>query len=594
MIYVMDKSINKNQIDYRLSSKSPFKLLMQRMFKAPGQFAAIIILAIVSNILILLGPKLIGQAIDILAANQGTITDQFISLTLILICVYFLASFLNWLLGLLTSRISAQIIVDLRTDIYNHLDKLPLSYFDSVKFGSLSSLISTDIDQVNDGLISGLPQLFSGLVSLVGSIYFMFIINWQVTLLILILTPVIIFVSKTISRSSYNMYRLEAEQRGILNGLAEETIAGHTLVRTLQADRQFTEKYKQLNQELYRYGQKAQFYSSLTNPSTRLINATSYILCGALASYLAIKGELTVGQVGSLLFYANQFSKPINEITEIITQLQAALASAGKIFEILSIKPVSDEPAEMPDLKVGQGKISFNQVYFSYDKNKPLIENLNIEVPGRSKTAIVGPTGAGKTTLVNLLMRFYDLDSGNILIDDQDIAKVTRQSVRRSFGMVLQDVWLFKGTILENLSFANPQAAREEIEAVCKSIEADQFIRRLEHGYETIIGEDNVLSHGQQQLLTVARVMLQNPPMLILDEATSDIDTMTEMRVQKAFNKLMQGRTSFVIAHRLSTILDADLILVMQDGNIVEQGNFTSLMKTDSLFKKIYESQFSV
>ncbi|MGI6580545.1 MAG: ABC transporter ATP-binding protein [Saccharofermentanales bacterium] len=590
----MNKSVDKPQIDYRSSSKSPFKLLMDRMLRAPGQLTAIIICAVLSNFLILLGPKLIGQAIDLLVADQGTITGQFISLTLILIVVFVFASALNWLLGLLTSRISAKIIEDLRADIYNHIEKLPLSYFDSVKYGSISSRISTDIDQVNDGLISGLPQLFSGVVSLIGSLYFMFSISWQVTLLIIFLTPIIMLISRTISRNSYNMYSLEAEQRGMLNGLAEETIAGQTLVRTLQADRQFIEQYRKLNQELYRYGQKAQFYSSLTNPSTRLINATSYILCGALASYLAIKGELTVGQVGSLLFYANQFSKPINEITDIITQLQAALASAGKIFAILKIEPVPSEPADMPDLKVDQGAIKFDQVYFSYDKNKPLIENLNATIPGRSKIAIVGPTGAGKTTLVNLLMRFYNLDSGSILIDGQDIAQVTRQSVRRNFGMVLQDVWLFKGTIIENLSFANPQATRAEIEAVCKNIEADQFIRRLEHGYETIIGEHNVLSHGQQQLLTVARVMLQNPPMLILDEATSDIDTMTEIRVQKAFHNLMQGRTSFVIAHRLSTILDADLILVMQDGNIIEQGNFRSLMQTDSFFKNLYESQFSV
>ncbi|NLM19104.1 MAG: ABC transporter ATP-binding protein [Clostridiaceae bacterium] len=588
----MNKSVDKPQIDYRSSSKSPFKLLMDRMLRAPGQLTEIIICAVLSNFLILLGPKLIGQAIDLLVADQGTITGQFISLTLILIVVFVFASALNWLLGLLTSRISAKIIEDLRADIYNHIEKLPLSYFDSVKYGSISSRISTDIDQVNDGLISGLPQLFSGVVSLIGSLYFMFSISWQVTLLIIFLTPIIMLVSRTISRNSYNMYSLEAEQRGMLNGLAEETIAGQTLVRTLQADRQFIEQYRKLNQELYRYGQKAQFYSSLTNPSTRLINATSYILCGALASYLAIKGELTVGQVGSLLFYANQFSKPINEITDIITQLQAALASAGKIFAILKIEPVPSEPADMPDLKVDQGAIKFDQVYFSYDKNKPLIENLNATIPGCSKIAIVGPTGAGKTTLVNLLMRFYNLDSGSILIDGQDIAQVTRQSVRRNFGMVLQDVWLFKGTIIENLSFANPQATRAEIEAVCKNIEADQFIRRLEHGYETIIGEHNVLSHGQQQLLTVARVMLQNPPMLILDEATSDIDTMTEIRVQKAFHNLMQGRTSFVIAHRLSTILDADLILVMQDGNIIEQGNFRSLMQTDSFFKSLYESQF--
>lgn len=574
------------------TSASAFKLLMQRMLKSPYYLLLIILFAVSGNLLALSGPKLIGQVIDVLGINRGRISEEFIRLILILILVYFFASLFNWFLGLITSRISAKVVSELRMDIYNHLNNLPLKFFDSVSFGSITSRISTDMDQLNDGLISGLPQLFSGLVSLFGSLYFMMTISWQVTLLILFLTPIIMLISRTISRRSYDMYSLEAEQRGILNGLTEETISEHALTRTLQAENQFISRYTNLNSELYNYGQKAQFYSSLTNPSTRLINAASYILCGLLASYLALKGELSIGQVGSLLFYANQFSKPINEITEIITQIQAALASAGKIFNLLSVEPVPADPENMPNLIVEQGKIDFKHVYFSYDKSQPLIQNLNISIPACSKIAVVGPTGAGKTTLVNLLMRFYDLDAGNIYIDGQNIAEVTRQSIRRSFGMVLQDVWLFKGTIIENLSFANPQASREEIIAVCRKVEADPFIMRLEHGYETIIGEKTILSQGQQQLLTVARVMLQNPPMLILDEATSNIDTVTEIRVQKAFREMMQGRTSFVIAHRLSTILDSDLILYMQDGNIVEQGDFNSLMKADTLFRQLYESQF--
>lgn len=574
-------------------SNSTFSLLMQRMLQSPYRLLLIIVFAISGNILMLSGPKLIGQVIDLLSLNQGRVELEFIQLLIILAVVYLLASILHWLLGLMSSQVSAKVIFGLRTDIYNHLDKMPLSFFDSVPYGSVTSRISTDMDQVNDGLISGLPQLFSGIVSLFGSLYFMLIISWQVTLLILFLTPIIMFVSRIISRSSYNMYSKEAEQRGVLNSMAEETISQHALSRTLQAEEQFIAQYKEMNSELYNYGQKAQFYSSLTNPSTRLINAISYILCGFLASYLALKGELTVGQVGSLLFYANQFSKPINEITDIITQLQAALASADNIFNLLALETETTEPGTMPNLNVKKGRIEFKHVYFSYDKSQPLIKNLNLTIPERSKIAIVGPTGAGKTTLVNLLMRFYDLDGGAIYIDQQNIADLTRQSVRRGFGMVLQDVWLFKGTIIENLSFANPAASRAEIEKVCEKVEADQFIRRLEHGYETIIGEETTLSQGQKQLLTIARVMLQDPPMLILDEATSDIDTVTEMRVQKAFHEMMKGRTSFVIAHRLSTILDADLILVMQNGDIVEQGDFSSLMQNDGLFKHLYESQFN-
>ncbi len=572
--------------------QSPFKLLIGRMWRYRLKLFSIIVFALSGNILMLLGPKLMGDAIDLLSSSGGKLGSDFISLIVILLVIYLLASFFQWLLGFLTADLSANIIGELRRDVYNHLNHLPLSYFYKTPFGKISARISADMDQVNDGLIAGLPQLFSGLVSLFGSIYFMFRISWKVALVVISLTPIIFMISRFISRKSFDMYSLEAGKRADLNGLAEEIIEKHELARTLQAAPQILEKYGSENDLLYEYGQKATFYSSLTNPSTRLVNSVSFILCGGLAAYLAIQGELTVGQVGSLLFYANQFSKPINQITEIVAQIQAALAAADKIFDLLSEESTEIEESGTPDLVCKEGNIVFSDVSFSYVPDEPLIRHLNISVPARSKVAIVGPTGAGKTTLVNLLMRFYEPNQGQIIIDGQNIADVTRNSLRRAFGMVLQEVWLFEGTVFENLTFANPNLSLAEVKSVCKKIKAHSFIRRLENGYDTVISEQSNLSEGQKQLLTVARVMLQNPPMLILDEATSAIDTVTEKRVQEAFDQMMQGRTSFIIAHRLSTVLDADIILVMQDGDIVEQGNFESLMRSDSLFRKLYNSQF--
>lgn len=566
--------------------------LMKRMFKYPFKLFSIILFALLGNILILLGPKLMGDAIDMLAQDKGYISNELWKLLGILIIIYVLASFFQWLLGHISSLISANVIKELRKEIYYHLNYLSLNFFHHTSYGDITAMMSTDIDQVNDGLINGLPQLFSGIVSLIGSIYFMFSISWKVALVIICLIPAISFVSEMISRNSFNMYRLEAEQRARLNGFSEEIITEHKLARTLQASKDVIPQYKEMNEELYTYGQKAQFYSALVNPSTRLINAISYISCGSFAAILAIRGELTVGQVGSLLFYTNQFSKPINLITEIISQVQASLASAYRIYELLQVEPTEIENKETPKFQFENGEIDFEQVYFSYIPTEPLIKNLNIKIPAKSKVAIVGPTGAGKTTLVNLLMRFYELDQGQIIVDGQSISNVTRDSIRKSFGMVLQEVWLFEGTVFENLTFANPDVPREKVIQICKDMEADSFIRRLENGYDTVINAKTSLSQGQKQLLTVARVMIQNPKMVILDEATSAIDTVTEMRVQKAFDKMMQNRTSFIIAHRLSTILDAEIILVMNEGNIVEKGNFKSLMQKDTLFKHIYNSQF--
>ncbi len=568
-----------------------FSRLLRLMLAYPVRLAAIIVFALSGNLLLLAGPKLMGQAIDLLL-KQGLSKATLLGLSLKLLAIYLLAALLQWLMTRTSSLLAADLVGGLRRNIYERINLLPLEFFHKTPFGSLTSRVSTDMDLVNSGLVTGLPQMFSGLVSLVGSIYFMFSISWRVALLIMGLTPLIYLVSWTISKNSYHMYSLETDQRAKLNGYAEEYIDRPDLARTLKLAAPVEANYQEQNQLLYTYGQKAQFYSSLTNPSTRLVNALSFILCGGLGTLLAIRGDLSLGQVGSLLFYTNQFSKPINQITEIVSQLQAALAAAAKIFELMDQETTEIDPEGLADLKVSQGQIDFRDVSFSYEPGQELIKDLNIQVPARAKVAIVGPTGAGKTTLVNLLMRFYELDGGQILIDGQDISQVTRSSLRRSFGMVLQEVWLFRGTVLENLTFGGQNLDRKRVEEVCRQIEADGFIRRLSQGYDTVLDKHNSLSQGQQQLLTIARVMLQDPVMLILDEATSDIDTVTELRVQKAFDLMLQGRTSFVIAHRLSTILDADLILVMAEGKIVEQGNFKSLMAQDGLFNQLYHSQF--
>lgn len=588
------KNRSKTRADQRANSKQGrpvFSRLWGLMLAYPVRLAAIILFALSGNLLILAGPKLMGRAIDLLL-GQGLSRSALLGLSLKLLAIYLLAAFLQWLMTRTSSLLAADLIGGLRRDLYERINLLPLEFFHKTPFGSLTSRVSTDIDLINSGLVTGLPQMFSGLVSLVGSIYFMFSISWRVALLIMGLTPLIYLLSWTISKNSYHMYSLETDQRAKLNGYAEEYIDRPDLARTLKLAAPVEAHYQEQNQLLYTYGQKAQFYSSLTNPSTRLVNAISFILCGGLGTLLAIRGDLSLGQVGSLLFYTNQFSKPINQITEIVSQLQAALAAAAKIFDVMDQEPTEVDPEGLADLKVSRGQIDFQDVSFSYEPGKDLIKDLNIQVPARAKVAIVGPTGAGKTTLVNLLMRFYELAGGRILVDGQDISQVTRSSLRQSFGMVLQEVWLFQGTVLENLTFARRDLDRARVEEVCRQIEADGFIQRLSQGYDTVLDNHNSLSQGQKQLLTIARVMLQEPAMLILDEATSDIDTVTELRVQKAFDLMLRGRTSFVIAHRLSTILDADLILVMAEGKIVEQGNFKSLLAQDGLFKQLYHSQF--
>ena len=568
------------------------KRLVGRMTVFPWLLTLIILGSILGNILGLLVPKRIGDAIDMIVAKAGVIDSQFIRFLILILGLILLATIFQYLTQMVSARLSARVIRRLRTDYYAKLNTLPLAFFDRTPNGVLTGLASTDIDQINDGLVSGLPKMFAGIVAVIGSLYYMFRIQPLVSLLIIGLTPVTYWISSFIARRSRDMYSEETRIRTTLNGQAEEMIDNHVAVRGLMAGDDFYETYAEGNEALHEVGRKAQFYSSLTNPSTRLVNATSYILVGTVSCWLAIQGKLTVGAIAALLTYANQFSKPINEITAVITQLQAAIASSDKIFEILDLEGEPDE-SDKPDLTVSDGKLNFDDVSFAYVSEKPLIEHLDLDIPAGYDVAVVGPTGAGKTTLVNLLMRFYELDGGRIVIDGQDIYRCNRKSVRRNFGMVLQDIWLFEGTVFENIAFSDPNATEAQVAAVCRSIGADDFIRRLPQGYDTVIGAETKLSEGQKQLLTIARAILQQPKLLILDEATSDIDTVTELKVQAAFAKMMEDSTSFIIAHRLSTVKDADLILVMNKGDIVERGTFATLMRGDTLFRELYESQFA-
>ncbi len=567
---------------------------MSRLYKyiktEPWLLVQIIVGSLIGNICLLLGPKLIGRAIDYLALKAGVIDTNFLKLLVSMTAVFVVAVICRRLALCQSGFLSANLIQKLRCDTYRQLQLLPLSFFYGRDHGDISSLLATDIDQINDGLVLGLPQLFSGVVTLLGSLYLMASIDLYTTVLLVVLTPLSFLVSSVIAKRSRQQYLLESQTRGELNGLAEELISNHSLVRALTAKTASIEDYALLNRRLYTCGRAAQFYSSLTNPCTRLVNAVAYILIGVLASYLALHQRISVGAIASLLAYAHQFSQPINEITSITTKLQAAVASTERISEILDL-PTEDLHSGT-ELTVRSGHVQFQDVDFSYQPDKPLIDNLNLTIEPGQRIAIVGPTGAGKTTLVNLLLRFYEPTAGRILIDGQDIAEVSRYSLRQQVGMVLQDIRLFKLSIFENIACAKPGATLAEVQECCRRIGADEFIRRLPNGYDTVYGEGCSLSRGQEQLLSLARVVLQDPPILILDEATSNIDTRTELIVQRVFTEIMQNKTGFIIAHRLSTVTDADLILVMQAGDIVEAGSFAELNKGDTLFSKLYQSQF--
>ena len=490
--------------------------------------------------------------------------------------------------------ITYRVVKDIRTKAFGHLEVLPLSYIDSHPSGDIISRIIADIDQFSEGLLMGFTQFFTGLMTILGTLLFMVSINPLITLVVVVLTPISLFVASFIAKKTYVMFKHQSETRGELTTLTDEMLGNMKVVQAFGYQKEAEERFQTINNKLAGYSLRATFFSSITNPATRFVNSLVYAAVGITGAYAAIRGFMTVGQLTSFLSYANQYTKPFNEISGVVTELQNALASAARVFELINEKTILEDKKDATVLENVKGQVEIEHVNFSYTPDRPLIEDLNLSVKPGERVAIVGPTGCGKTTVINLLMRFYDVNSGSIKVEGKDIRDVTRKSLRTSYGMVLQETWLKSGTIRDNIAYGRPEATEEEIINAAKEAHAHSFIMRMPQGYDTVISEDGGnLSQGQKQLLCIARVMLCLPPMLILDEATSSIDTRTEIRVQKAFAKMMEGRTSFIVAHRLSTIREADMILVMRDGHIVEKGKHEELLAKNGFYAEIYNSQFA-
>ena len=550
----------------------------------------VIISALLANIFMLVAPYISGRAIDFIKGENNVDFPMVAKFIGILFAVYVLNALFTWGRTVFTNALSNHSIEKMRKDAFGKISKLPLKFFDGHSHGDIISRLTNDIDAVSEGLLQGITQLFSGIVTVVGSLVLMFLLDWRITLCVIVITIICIFVSKAIATNSGKMFRLQAQTIGELNGYVSETVGNLKVVKAFGYEDKSSEVFGEINSRLYDCGQKAQFYSSLVNPTTRYINNLAYISVGVLGGFAALAGHLSVGIISSFLIYATQFARPINDMTSILTQLQSAQAAAARIFALGEIEPETPDE-DRPELEVKNGEVMFKDVDFSYNKDKELIKDLNIVAKQGQRVAIVGPTGAGKTTIVNLLMNFYGVDKGTIFVDGQAIDSVQRDSLRKNFGMVLQDTWLFAGTVKENIAYGKEGATDEEIINAAKAASAHGFIKRLPNGYDTMITEDGGnLSSGQKQLLTIARAMLSDPKILILDEATSNVDTMTEQRIQKAFLKMMEGRTSFIIAHRLSTIREADLILVMDKGRIIEQGTHNELLAKNGFYTKLYNS----
>ncbi|NBH34225.1 ABC transporter ATP-binding protein [Clostridiaceae bacterium] len=538
-------------------------------------------------------PILVGEGVDLIL-GPGNV--DFAGLAVILkqiAAIVLLTALAQWLMNHINNQITYHVVKDIRTRAFNHLEVLPLSYLDTHLYGDTISRIIADIDQFSEGLLMGFTQLFTGVLTILGTLGFMLAVNPLITVVVVVVTPLSLFVASYIAKKTYAMFQLQSKTRGELTSLVDEMIGNQKVVQAFGYEKEAEKRFEEINERLRSCSLRAIFFSSITNPATRFVNSMVYASVGVAGAYAAIKGLLSVGQLSIFLSYANQYTKPFNEISGVVTELQNALACAARVFELM------DEPAISPEnnavrLEKADGRVALQDVSFSYNPENPLIEHLNLDVKPGQRIAIVGPTGCGKTTLINLLMRFYDVRGGEIRVSGMDIRRVTRKSLRANYGMVLQETWLKSGTIRENIAYGKPEASLEEIIQAAKAAHAHSFIKRMHDGYDTIISEDGGnLSQGQKQLLCIARVMLCLPPMLILDEATSSIDTRTEIRIQKAFATMMQGRTSFIVAHRLSTIREADVILVMKDGHIIEQGTHDTLLTQNGFYKNLYESQFS-
>ncbi len=577
-----------------MKNKSAVSKVLKKIKPYTGYLILAILSAVISVSLTLYIPVLTGNAIDNII-DKGNVNFENIIQILIYIGIGIAGvTVFQWMMNYFTNIISYKTVRDLRREVFRKFNNVPLSYIDTHSHGDLISRVINDIDAVGDGLTQMFLQLFSGIVTIVGTLIFMLFINWKIAIAVVVLTPLSLFVAAFIGKLSHRRFVRQQTLQGEISSYVEEHVGNQRIVKAFSYEQRAFEDFEKYNTELYDVGFKAQFAGALANPSTRLVNAIVYAAVGIFGAVTAISGGITVGQLSCFLTYANQYTKPFNEVTGVLTQLQTAIAAADRVFEVLEAEDETPDPENSKTVADCKGNIKIENVYFSYTKDKPLITNFSLNAKSGTHIAIVGPTGCGKTTFINLLMRFYDATSGKISIDGVNIMDMKRDDLRKIYGMVLQDSWLFSGTIMENLRYGNENATEDEVIAAAKAAYAHSFIRRMPNGYNTVISEGGGnLSQGQKQLLCIARAMLTNPAVLILDEATSSIDTLTESRVQKAFAKIMKGRTSFVVAHRLSTIKESDIILVMKDGNIIEQGSHDELIAKNGFYTNLYNSQFA-
>lgn len=574
------------------------KAVLKRVLTHIKKYRILVILSFVCAMITvastLYAPILTGNAIDLIVGKGLVDFDGIKDIIYTFLMVTVVTVLSQWFMNIINNHITYSVVRDIRIEVFNHMEELPLSYIDSHKHGDIVSRIVSDIDQFADGLLMGFTQLFTGIVTILATLGFMIAVNVPIALVVIVLTPLSLFVASFIAKRTYHLFHQQSETRGDITSLVDEMIGQQKIVQAFGYEDDALDRFEEINERLEKDSMSATFYSSIVNPCTRFVNNLVYAAVGIIGAVSVISTGFTVGQLTCFLSYANQYTKPFNEISNVITELQNAMACAGRVFELLDETPQVPEKENAYVLTDTKGAIEIKDVNFSYVKDKTLITNLNLSVKPGMRVAIVGPTGCGKSTLINLLMRFYDVDTGAISVDGTDIRDMTRDSLRQNYGMVLQETWLKSGTIRENIAYGKPDATDEEIVQAAKLAHSDSFIRRLPQGYDTVIAEDGGnLSQGQKQLLCITRVMLLLPPMLILDEATSSIDTRTEIRIQKAFNRMMQGRTSFIVAHRLSTIREADVILVMKDGNIIEKGNHEELMAQNGFYTNLYNSQFA-
>lgn len=577
-----------------MTQKETIKKVLHYIRRYRFFLIASLVLALITVVLTLYVPILTGQAVDLIV-GKGQVDFAGVYHICVKIGIAILLTMVaQWVMNVANNKITYSVVRDIRTDAFEKIQVLPLSYIDSHSYGGIVSRVIADADQFADGLLMGFTQLFTGVITILGTLGFMLSVSVPIALVVVVLTPVSLFVAAFIAKRTYQMFRMQSETRGEQTALIEEMIGNQKVVQAFGQENEVGDRFDEINDRLSKYSLQGTFFSSITNPSTRFVNALVYAAVGVFGAFFAIQGGISVGQLSCFLSYANQYTKPFNEISGVVTELQNAIACAGRVLELIEETPEIPDSEDAIKLGKADGKVEIEDVYFSYEPNQKLIEHFNLQVEPGQRVAIVGPTGCGKTTLINLLMRFYDVNSGAIKVSEKDIRKVTRESLRANYGMVLQETWLKQGTIRENIVMGCENATDDEVLAAAKASHAHSFIKRLPNGYDTVIGEDGgSLSAGQKQLLCITRVMLCLPPMLILDEATSSIDTRTEMRIQKAFATMMQGRTSFLVAHRLSTIQEADVILVMRDGKIVEQGNHEELLAANGFYKNLFDAQWS-